>query len=353
MQQIKKEDNDARKKSIDFHLEMIGKIDKILEENEKPIDKESKHSLEQNSFVEPRNPISKKVEFSDNNFKRAINRMQFKQDTTPDEFKSEFSLTDNPNFRFVNELDSPEELIIKNTKNQRIEILDISSLVEKTTFDPKTMKPFFDIDWTKNPKIEEKQLNMLNKENIELIDVSKLVRNEKTKINYAQATTKSKDIKTKREEGHVYYLKSMQNKKADKDSYIPVDFDEKAKIIKEKETKEEQKKLEKEKKISEKEEEKRRKAELKKQKQEEKQRKKEEKKRLKEQKKKQPKTKSKSKTKEEHNKEDTTFLDEDIKKLLLVTDELLGQLPEQVIEKFAKSEDFELYEKVMSKYKIK
>ena len=46
-------------------------------------------------------------------------------------------------------------------------------------------------------------------------------------------------------------------------------------------------------------------------------------------------------------------LDDDVKKILSITDELLAQLPDQVIEDFASSEDFQLYQKVMSKYQIK
>jgi len=46
-------------------------------------------------------------------------------------------------------------------------------------------------------------------------------------------------------------------------------------------------------------------------------------------------------------------VDEDIRKVLLMTDELLGKLPEPVIEEFASSKDFELYQKVMHKYHIK
>jgi len=45
------------------------------------------------------------------------------------------------------------------------------------------------------------------------------------------------------------------------------------------------------------------------------------------------------------------FVDEDIIKVLLITDDLLGNLPQDVIDKFTQSEDFKLYEKVISKYK--
>jgi len=47
------------------------------------------------------------------------------------------------------------------------------------------------------------------------------------------------------------------------------------------------------------------------------------------------------------------ILDEDIKKILIITDDLLGNLPEEIIDEFVKSEDFALYEKIINKYKIK
>jgi len=56
--------------------------------------------------------------------------------------------------------------------------------------------------------------------------------------------------------------------------------------------------------------------------------------------------------KKEMEKEDF-ILDGDIKKVLLMTDTLLGNLPEEVIDEFVKSKDFSLYEKVINKYKIK
>ena len=45
-------------------------------------------------------------------------------------------------------------------------------------------------------------------------------------------------------------------------------------------------------------------------------------------------------------------VDEEIIKLLKITDDLLGKLPDEVIEEFSQSEDFSLYEKVMKKYEI-
>lgn len=46
-------------------------------------------------------------------------------------------------------------------------------------------------------------------------------------------------------------------------------------------------------------------------------------------------------------------LDEDVRKVLKIADDLLEKLPENVIDEFATSDDFVLYEKVITKYKIK
>jgi len=46
------------------------------------------------------------------------------------------------------------------------------------------------------------------------------------------------------------------------------------------------------------------------------------------------------------------LLDEDLKKFLSIVDNLLGKLPEDVIQEFAESEDFLIYERVMKKYNV-
>ncbi|MBN1678331.1 MAG: hypothetical protein JW880_07320 [Candidatus Thermoplasmatota archaeon] len=50
--------------------------------------------------------------------------------------------------------------------------------------------------------------------------------------------------------------------------------------------------------------------------------------------------------------EDASIVDEDLKKLLKVLDQMLGQLPEETIDRFSKSEDFALYERVLDRFKI-
>ncbi len=44
--------------------------------------------------------------------------------------------------------------------------------------------------------------------------------------------------------------------------------------------------------------------------------------------------------------------DEEVKKLLIVMDELLGKLPKDVIDKFVKSEEYKLYKKVLDRYGV-
>ena len=52
-------------------------------------------------------------------------------------------------------------------------------------------------------------------------------------------------------------------------------------------------------------------------------------------------------------KKEKPLLDDEIRKVLEITDNLLGKLPEEIIDEFVKSKDFELYEKIIRKYKIK
>lgn len=49
---------------------------------------------------------------------------------------------------------------------------------------------------------------------------------------------------------------------------------------------------------------------------------------------------------------EASVVDEDLRKLLKVLDQMLGQLPEELIDKFSKSGEFALYERVLDKFKI-
>jgi len=49
---------------------------------------------------------------------------------------------------------------------------------------------------------------------------------------------------------------------------------------------------------------------------------------------------------------EASMLDEDMKKLLKVLDQMLGQLPEESIERFSKSDEFAVYERILDRFKI-
>jgi hypothetical protein len=57
--------------------------------------------------------------------------------------------------------------------------------------------------------------------------------------------------------------------------------------------------------------------------------------------------------KETITKDESPYLDDDVKKLLPIIDQLLEKLPDDVVDDFAQSENFALYEKVINKYKRK
>lgn len=50
--------------------------------------------------------------------------------------------------------------------------------------------------------------------------------------------------------------------------------------------------------------------------------------------------------------QEAQLMDEDLRRLLKVLDQMLGQLPEDVIDRFSKSEDFALYERVLDRFKV-
>jgi sucrose-6-phosphate hydrolase SacC (GH32 family) len=51
------------------------------------------------------------------------------------------------------------------------------------------------------------------------------------------------------------------------------------------------------------------------------------------------------------NSSEVLSMDEDVIKFLKIADDLLEKLPDNVIDDFAKSKDFEVYERVIKKYK--
>ena len=419
----------SEENSLAFHLEMIKKIDSLLEKHEydAPLN-EIDHQppiipSPAPAPIEPRPPLFKTLNHAEISWQPTIESPQITTQTQPEEFKTE--LTSTPEFKFITGSEFTNTLLnLRPQPEERVEIIDLSFFTGNNIFSNKipnlTVAKHHTKEPTTQPKKEPTTAQHRNKK-MEVIDAQAL--SQKTYENvFLTAMKQTEDIEKK---SQIYYLNSKDHKgqkqqKIDfKQSYIPVDFDERTKELKEQQLTEEEQKQQQEEKLKkqlEHEHEKLEKLETKKAKLEEKKhevvlkqkketkkethlpktellthqqikeqkklerlearnarieerkRRKEEKHTLKEKQKQQLLKQKGTDKKQKPHKEKTsglslfkkdkptppsTDLDDDIIKVLLMTDSLLGELPEDVINKFAQSEDFELYERVMSKYKIK
>ena len=426
---------DEIKHTIDSHVDIVKKIDTILRGREKKIILEELVSVQQPTlfpeepFIEMRTSLSKKTEVSMFQLEKQPDSSIYKQPTMPDEFKTEFFTIHNPSFKFVSTFDTTEDVLrIKKPEERHVEIINLSSLAEESGAVQKKIEDVSeskkDTETMQSKKVEVIKTKKLGDKKCDSATTGQQTEEDAGKVNIYYLTSKNLDEKK---------IKELEKKQ----SYIPIDFEDKMQKLKEKEQRElekqkdaEQQRKEKEQKEREKDEEKLRKLEEKKEKLEAKQRKKEEQKllfekrekeaeekkllekevafakekklesavskkeekRLKKLEERQARLEAKQKNKEEkeamikilergaeerkqlkkktrrgeydelkervllksvETKQTPTFVDDDVIKVLLMTDDLLGNLPEDVIDKFAKSEDFKLYEKVISKYKTK
>jgi hypothetical protein len=407
--------------SIDFHLTMIKKIDNLLAEHEpETLAAESFHAppiipAPAPSPIEPRPPLNKTLSHRELAWEPSIEPSCTTTRTIPEEFKTELTL--NPEFKFITSQEFKDTIFqIKPPAEERVEILDLSSLFGDNT----TFKKTTSCTTPKNHAKEKPRTEDHHHKKIEVIDTRSL----KQKIYEDVLNNAMKQAEQSEKKSQLYYLSSKDNsdKKQKKleieQTYIPVDFEERSKELKEQQNEEEEQKQQQEEKIhkqlereheklekletkkaileekkqelkqkekktdkkeqqlartkrdtkkQEKEQKRLQRLELRQARIEEKRRKKEEKRALKTKQKQQhlkskgkekPQKPTKQKTKnislfKKEKQPASLELDEDIKKILLMTDTLLGELPEDVINRFAQSEDFELYEKIMNKYKIK
>ena len=378
-----------KKNSVDFHWEIIKKIDSLIAEHEKETasQEESEDALER--IVEIREPHKRKLEVS--NFKTDIraenifNYLDFENEL----FKVELSGRADPSFKFVRALEEPKDIVY---------IRDLDHLEKNDDFHSKMLggldktnqkpaKGFARIkirskeeraklkDAEKKPRQtsssqniknvrEKKETNKVNGFTLvkqELEETKKDIEEKKKELELAEKRAKeeAEELKEKKKEKlerkkEEKKLKKLELKKA------KIEVKEREKKLREKtETEAKKKKLEA--KMILKEEKLKRKLESKKKKigklEKEpasvlKARKTDDLKR---------KEKSKSSTTGLHHfilgkrevAEENPILDEDIIQVLRITDNLLEKLPNEVIDEFVQSEDFTLYEKVISKYKIK
>ena len=395
--------HDEPASNVDFHLEIIRQIDALLKEKHTPVPPQPPQVPDHIHFsapgIEQRGPIACHPAREDITFDPTapLHRPR----PIPEEFKTDFPDGTRPAFRFVTQLDPLDDLGLMKPRDDRVEIIDLASLRVKdittsTQFpSPKTpattphhthadiafLTAMADAD---NQGTERSQLYYLQsksykdkkaeKEDRELsylpVDLSERVQQikeqeqeEEEKQRLEQEKQRKRDEKDQRK----------QQKKTDQPTPQPQTLPETKPTPPKRKTKtskptspadepEPQPLTKKQQKLA------ARQAKLEERKQkhlaklQEKEQKKQEKQHLKEQHNKHAKTKTTkpAKTKEKHSlfKKNTTTLesleiDNDLLKFLQLTDTLLGQLPDDVIDQFAHSDDFQLYEKIMAKYHVK
>lgn len=418
--------------SVDFHLEIVKKIDELLKDTKpkpptRPLVQEQPNRMP--PPVEERSPFARRPGHEEITFDApasALNRPH----PTPEEFKTDFPLSTNPSFRFITSLDSVEDFVTpRRHDTNKVEIIDLNDLREK----PSLMRipEESDDDDFATPRHVHDDIAFLSA----MADIQEPAM-DRSQLYTLQAKTKDKDVEyipdlTERiqqikqheqeEERHRQEQVAKEKKQRELDEAEQRRRQEKAEAEaqrqKEKEQKKKQKKTEDQKETptkpklslfhrakpqtppeepaaktaddddeppepeipdepigpaTDKLTKKQLKLEAKKAKLETKKQKQREKLLLKEQRKKDRlKTKMARQIKKskpaKHAKDTTTSsqsphdtpatttpdLDDDLLRFLQLTDKLLGQLPDDVIERFANSQDFELYEKIMTKYHLK
>jgi len=383
----KKKQDKTKKNSVDFHWEIVKKIDALIAEHEKEIasQEESEDSLER--IVEIREPLKRKLGAS--NFETDIraenifNYLDFENEL----FKVELSGRADPGFRFVKTLEEPKDIVyIKDidhladdddfhsrllggldktnqkpamgfarikirSKEERAKLKDAEKKPGQTS-SPKNMKNV-------REKKEAKKVNGFTVVKKELEETKKEIEEKKKELELAEKRAKeeTEELKIKKKEK---LEKEKEGKKLKKLELKKAKIEARKREIKLREkTKIEAKKKKLEAKTALREEKLKRKLESKKKKIGKSE--KEPTLVLKAEKTDDEKKKEKNSTTGLHHfilgrrevAEENPILDEDIRQVLRITDNLLEKLPEEVIDEFAHSEDFTLYEKVISKYKIK
>jgi hypothetical protein len=244
--------------SLDFHLDIIKRIDKLLAEHERgTLSSDSFRGppiipLQPPSPIEPRTPLNKTLSHQEIAWEPAIEQPQTITQTTPEEFKTE--LTINPEFRFITSREFIDTVSkTRLSSEERIEIIDLSTLSRDTTTLQKTMNFTQIKNLDDNIGTSSLKNGVFSEEHhhkkIEIIDA--WTPKQKMYINASSDTTKPTEQTEQTEQNdkksQVYYInnKDTTDKKQKKleveESYIPVDFDERSKELKEKLQKEQEK----------------------------------------------------------------------------------------------------------------
>ena len=392
--------------SLDFHLDIIKKIDKILEEHHQeqsviePSQSPPLNPPTPPTPIEPRPPLNRTSPHQEIAWEPTTEPQQTMTPIIPEEFKTEISF--NPEFRFISGREFTEAIVhTQLTPDDRIEIIDFNTLIRDDSGfhktpeiallkkQPRELSPFKHIhieEEAPNNKIEIIDTRSLQQktyehvlcasdEQAEQIDKkaqmyflnSKETPPKKQTNNYPEETTvtddvdgQTKDLKKKLAEEakklrqlELEYerLEKLEKKKAvhtDKKHSVH----EKTSVKKEQPTTQSKRDLKKQ----EKEQNKLKRLQIRQARIEERRKKKLEKQALKlKQKQQHLKMKGNKRLKTENTDKSCPILpiDEDLIKVLHMTDSLLGELPDDILTDFIESKNYKLYEKVMNRYKIK
>jgi len=394
--------------TLDFHLDIIKKIDKILADHDRenpaaeitptpPLNPPTPPTP-----IEPRPPLNKTFPHEELTWGPLMESSHASSPIVPEEFKTELSF--NPEFKFITGREFSEIRTPTSSSDDRVEIIDCNTLLtdDSAFHEPSNITPLKNKkDSPSFPIYQIDEDHRYNK--IEIIDMGTM-KHKKYHHVLCASEEQAEQIDQK---AQLYFLNSKeptekkQRKLDETQEDAAIDLEEQSRELKKKLAEEEKKlrqleqeyeKLEKmekkktttaekkqphsDKPVTKKElHEPQSKREIKKQEKEQKRlkrlqkrqarleerrRKKFEKQALKLKQKQQDLktkgTKSQKRGKERVNTDihpSTLLVDEDLIKVLHMTDSLLGELPDEILNDFIDSKDYKLYEKIMNKYKIK
>lgn len=353
----KKKPITSEENHVDLHLDIVKKLDESISKNEIEMNNKDPEPV-----IKTKNqpPLSDKVEIREP-LTRTLDTPFINEEITPKGVLSEMDKIEEF-YEFEHPINASPEI-------QQLKDDDFYSWV-KVEEDKKSKKLFWDLIKTivsaKSKEIKKVETNP--KINNNVIKTKKELEKTKQEI---EVKKRELEMVMQKEQEKELELKKIEEEKKKQEKLRQIELKKKLKEkqFKEKETKKIEKKRKKEKQL-----------ELKKIQEEKRKQEKlaqiELKKKLRE---KQPELKKqkKQKTKKEkfqlfrkkevetkpiitdtHEKEKTKLeepieWDEDVEKLIPIIDNLLEKLPDEVIDEFAQSEDFNLYEKVILKYKNK
>jgi hypothetical protein len=357
--------NEKDKNGIYSHIDTVKRVDEIIARYKNQIGQGTKTDL--TKIIETREPFLKKPE-----------RVKLNTDISP-EIKT---------FEVVPEYKEPDNVFVESPTSTMIDERKFTRGTTATKNKKTTTKTIS----VKTKKVKQTPVNP-NKKLLEIKEQSKKLKEEEKQLQKEEQTMKQEEKILEKEEKIKLKKAAQQKREEEKRLKIQRKLKAKAELAEQKEKKK-QEKLKAKELILKKKEEEQKKLQMKKAaeavlrnekglalkfKEKEKQKKlkaktalaeqkeKERLKKLEEKKKQKAKSKAEKKTskisKEEpkinikhninlkENSSEVLSMDEDVIKFLKIADDLLEKLPDDVIDEFAKSKDFEVYERVINKYK--